>query len=191
MKIKPLAQLNFDDEGENTVEVVNAPIIETVEATEASITQKIWEYVKLHPGCSVPEIAAGVDSADSAGVSTRLNQLMRRGMITRSINPATNKYMNHATTDEYVSMSKEDRLVRMREGRAAWVKQQQTRRAKLEAKAKAKMEKYMRVPTPEAAPAPVVVPETAPLADVDLFVSRLTVADARNLYDALKRVFFS
>jgi len=195
MKIKPLAALDFDDDGDNTVEVVNAPTTETTETTEASITRKIWDYVKLHPGCSVHEITHNVPSADPAGVSTRLNQLMRRGLITRSISPVTGKHVNHVATDEYVSMSKEDRMTRMREGRAAWVKQQQTRKAKREAKAKAKMDKYMRVPAPEAAPTPVPtpVPVAVPtsMSDVDLFVSQLTVGDARNLYDALKRVFFS
>ena len=184
MKIQPLTSLNFDDEGENTVEVVSAP---TTETTETSVTRQIWEFVKLHPGCSVKEIARDVPSVDAAGISTRLNQLMRRGMITRSINPVTGKHINHAAAAEFVSMSREDRMVRMKEGRAAWVKQQAVKKARRDAKAEAK----------KNAPAPIAPPVVAPaqiptdMSDVDVFVSRLTVADARNLYDALKRVFFS
>lgn len=181
MKIQPLTSLKFDDEGENTVEVVHTP------TTETSVTRQIWEFVKLHPGCSVKEIARDVPSVDAAGISTRLNQLMRRGMITRSISPVTGKHINHATAAEFVSMSREDRMVRMREGRAEWVKQQAAKRARREAKAEAK--KNAPAPSTPRAAAPTKVPTD--MSDVDVFVSRLTVADARNLYDALKRVFFS
>ena len=182
MKIQPLTSLNFDDEGENTVEVVEA------QASDTSVTRKIWEFVKLHPGCAVQEIARSVGGeVDPAGISTRLNQLMRRGLLSRSVSPATGKHVNFVATTEYTSMSREDRLVRMREGRTAWLKQQAIKKAKREAKAEAK----------KNAPAPITPPVAAPtkvptdISDVDVFVSRLTVADARNLYDALKRVFFS
>jgi predicted transcriptional regulator len=176
LKIQPLASLRFDDDGDNTVEVVETPADEVL---EPSVTRKIWDYIKTHPGCSLQEITHGVDSADPGGVSTRLNQLMRRGMITRSISAITGKHINHATTAEYVSMSREDRIVRMREGRAQWV----AHRAKKAAKAKAKKDKHVPVPAPATAPTPTDI------SDVDVFVSRLTVADARNLYLALKRVF--
>jgi len=187
MKIQPLTSLNFDDEGENTVEVV-------AEEGKPSHTRDIWEYIKQHPGCNTAEITQQLPNIDNAGVSTRLNQLMRRGLITRSFNPVTGKQVNHVSATEFTSMSREDRMVRMREGRAAWVRQHAAKKARREAKAAAKQAKQ--APTPDTvvahatAPAPAA-PANTDMSDVDMFVSRLTVADARNLYEALKRVFLS
>ena len=113
-------------------------------------------------------------------ISTRLNQMRHRGLITYSPSPTTGKRVNHVAGDAFTSVSHEERLARMKIGRAQWLAQKAAKNEKQTYKKRAPVEIYNPVESIE----PV---EAAP--DVDLFVSKLTVAYALSLYKALGRVF--
>lgn len=182
MRIQPLTTLDFDDDADGHMTNVVEIVATRDEPLNISRTQQIWEVVKLHPGCSISEIQMMVPKLARADISTRLNQMRHRGLITYSPSPTTGKRVHHVAGDTFTSVSREERLARMKVGRAQWLAERAAKNEKRTYKKRAPVETYNPVE-------PIEPVEAAPVDDVDLFVSKLTVAYALSLYKALGRVF--
>lgn len=164
-----LNNLNFDDDVGTqqtvTVETSDKPI---------SVMQQLWEFVHVNPGLTSAQISKQMGMGDQPGISTRLNQLLKANKLMRTKKP-DESYRWFSIGDTYPRMDKSASL-------ALAVK---ARQEKLERKAKAKAKKAAKA---EAIPqVNVRVPPNA--WDVDAMLSRMSITQARGMYDALKKIF--
>lgn len=171
-KVLPKMKLNdltFDDD-------VGTQQTVTVETSDKSLSvmQQIWEFIHAHPGLTGGQIYKQMDGNTQAGISTRLNQLLKANKLMRTKKP-DESYRWFSIGDSYPRMDKSDSLVLA-------VK---ARKEKLERKAKAKAKRLAKVDaTPQLN---VRVPPNA--WDVDAMLSRMSITQARGMYDALKKIF--
>lgn len=164
-----LNNLNFDDD-------VGTQQTITVETSDKSLSvmQQIWEFVHVNPGLTAGQISKQMDGQTHTGISTRLNQLLKANKLMRTKKP-DESYRWFSIGDTYPRMDKSASL-------ALAVK---ARQEKLERKAKAKAKKAAKA---EATPqVNVRVPPNA--WDVDAMLSRMSITQARGMYDALKKIF--
>jgi hypothetical protein len=164
-----LNNLNFDDD----VGTQQTVTVETADKS-VSVMQQLWEFIHVNPGLTASEIYKQMDGQTHAGISTRLNQLLKVNKLMRTKKP-DESYRWFSIGDEYPSMDKRTSL-------ALAVKARQEKSAR-KAKAKAK-----RLAKADAAPqVNVRVPPNA--WDVDAMLSRMSITQARGMYDALKKIF--
>jgi hypothetical protein len=163
-----LNNLNFDDD-------VGTQQTVTVETSDKSLSvmQQIWEFVNVNPGLTAGQISKQMDGQTHTGISTRLNQLLKANKLMRTKKP-DESYRWFSIGDTYPRMDKSASL-------ALAVK---ARQEKLERKAKAKAKKVAKAAAPQvAAPAPTNT------WDVDMMLSKMSITQARGMYDALKKIF--
>ena len=163
-----LNNLNFDDD-------VGTQQTVTVETSDKSLSvmQQIWEFVNVNPGLTAGELYKRMDGQTHTGISTRLNQLLKANKLMRTKKP-DESYRWFSIGDTYPRMDKSASL-------ALAVK---ARQEKLERKAKAKAKKAAKAVAPQAA-----APTPTNTWDVDAMLSKMSITQARGMYDALKKIF--
>jgi hypothetical protein len=171
-KVLPKMKLNdltFDDD-------VGTQQTITVETSDKSLSvmQQIWEFIHVHPGLTAGQIYKKMDGQTLAGVSTRLNQLLKANKLMRTKKP-DESYRWFSIGDSYPRMDKS----------ASLALAAKARQEKLARKAKAKAK---RVAKADATPQvnAVAPPNTW---DVDVVLSKMSITQAREMYDALKKIF--
>jgi hypothetical protein len=171
-KVLPKMKLNdltFDDD-------VGTQQTITVETSDKSLSvmQQIWEFIHANPGLTAGQLYQQMDGQTHTGVSTRLNQLFKANKLMRTKKP-DESYRWFSIGDSYPRMDKAASL-------ALAVKARQENLAR---KAKTKAKKATKVvDTPQVN---VRVPPNA--WDVDAMLSRMSITQARAMYDALKKIF--
>ncbi len=163
-----LNNLNFDDD-------VGTQQTVTVETSDKSLSvmQQIWEFVHVNPGLTAGQISKQMDGQTHTGISTRLNQLLKANKLMRTKKP-DESYRWFSIGDTYPRMDKSASL-------ALAVK---ARQEKLARKAKAKAKKVAKAVAPQAA-----APTPTNTWDVDAMLSKMSITQARGMYDALKKIF--
>lgn len=167
-----LNDLNFDDDANATVEVVN-------EQAAANVTEAVWRYVRDNPGCTSAEIGRNVDGLNG-GVTTRIAQLKKKGYIR-----ATDDWPMKLYVDKpYAPLPKEARIENMMKAREKW----------LETKAnKPKIKKVRGRPRKEAtahkAPNSSSWSGPKPKESRVVDLNNMSIVEARKLYDELKQIF--
>ena len=161
-----LNNLNFDDD-------VGTQQTVTVETSDKSLSvmQQIWEFVHVNPGLTAGQISKQMDGQTHTGISTRLNQLLKANKLMRTKKP-DESYRWFSIGDTYPSMDK----------RASLALAVKARQEKLARKAKAK--KVAKAVAPQAA-----APTPTNTWDVDAMLSKMSITQARGMYDALKKIF--
>jgi predicted transcriptional regulator len=171
-KVLPKMKLNdltFDDD-------VGTQQTVTVETSDKSLSvmQQIWEFIHVNPGLTASEIYKQMDWQTYTGISTRLNQLLKVNKLMRTKKP-DESYRWFSIGDSYPIMDKRTSL-------ALAVKARQEKLAR-KAKAKAK-----RVAKADATPQ-VDVRAPTNTWDIDMMLSKMSITQARGMYDALKKIF--
>lgn len=163
-KMQQLNNLTFDDGPDASTEVV---VID--EDPPASETERIYRFVRDNPGSRSSVVAAGCPGIRADGVSTRLNQLSKRGLIKKEGRyPA----LYTVTGAPYVVMTEEMRVSNMLNARSQ----------------RKHLGRSKKKPAPEVQVAPVAAPTPAiQVTPVDL--NNLSIVEARKLYDELKQIF--
>lgn len=134
----------------------------TTEPVKVSQTEQLWQYIKDNPGSTAPEMFKAKAIADYKNIATRVNQLAKRGLLRQDINSHPMK--NYVVDETYPRVTLEDRLQRMQNARGTKPK---------------KIKKVKRVvqPVVETPKTPVNILDT------------MSVMQARELYDQLKKIF--
>ena len=171
-KVLPKMKLNdltFDDD-------VGTQQTVTVETSDKSLSgmQQIWEFIHVNPGLTASEIYKQMDWQTYTGISTRLNQLLKANKLMRTKKP-DESYRWFSIGDSYPIMDKRTSL-------ALAVK---ARQEKLARKAKAKAN---RVAKADATPQ-VDVRAPTNTWDIDMMLSKMSITQAKGMYDALKKIF--
>jgi len=134
----------------------------TTEDTKISQTELLWQYIKDNPGSTAPGMFKARVIDDYKNIATRVNQLAKRGLLRQDINSHPMK--NYVVDETYPRVTLEDRLQRMQNARGTKPK---------------KIKKVKRVvqPVVETPKTPVNILDT------------MSVMQARELYDQLKKIF--
>ncbi len=174
-KVLPnMSNLKFDDPG-GEQEV----IVETA-SQNTSVAKSIWEYVKAHPNQTLAPIVKAFPDIERTGISTRLTQMRKRGNIIAT--PSAKGFLYSVSSDTYSALSRTEALAKAQEARQAKRKQRQIR-----AHVKAAKSKAMKPTAP--APKAVARPEATPRTSVASLLDTMSIVQARELYDQLKKIF--
>jgi hypothetical protein len=167
-----LNNLKFDDTPGEEPEVVYSAGMQTPNASKA-----LWEYVKANPNQLLVDIVKSFTSLDKAGISARLVQMRHRGNI---IATASNMGLRYKVAhDTYRAMTYAESLAKAHAAKAA---------AKA-AKAAAKAAKKTPAPKTVTKKAPVDKTEVTPSLNVTSLLDTMSIVQARELYDQLKKIF--
>jgi hypothetical protein len=187
-KMQSLTQLNFDDPDQPEIPV--AP-------EKLTNNELIFAWVKQHPASYVKDVCiAFAGKIDYDSVQSQVHALAARGILHKVVCSSTGKLMYSAAMEAYPRSPRMKAIAKMNEARTALGKEELARRiseghkANRQAEAEKKLEptkkkvilikRRVDTPEPEAAPAVQVTP-------VDL--NKLSIVQARKLYDELKQIF--
>lgn len=183
-KMQSLTKLNFDDPEQPEVPITSAA------PEKVSNNERIFNWVKDHPASTSTDVVQAFDGyIQGSSVVSQLYTLAERKLLHKVKSSATGKYMYSAAVDKYPANLRAAAVAKMQEARAKISKEEMARRISEGHKAsvqKAEPPKRKIVlikrrttePTPE--PAVQVTP-------VDL--NKLSIVQARKLYDELKQIF--
>lgn len=166
-KIGTLDNLKFDDDPQDRAE----PAV-VVEEEGKSQRRLIWEWLKDHPGSTNRQIAEGSGQTKKF-VATAMHHFHRKGVVSRKM--IGDLYHFTATTDKYPAMSNAERA------RVMLAARKYNSKTKPKAAKKARVTQDAPVSTPQA-PLPVVN-------SIDDILNHLSVVQARELYDKLRKIF--
>lgn len=174
-KVLPnMNNLKFDDPGEE-----QEVIVETAPQT-TNITKSLWEYIKAHPNQTLAPIVKAFPNLERTGISTRLTQMRKRGNLIAT--PSNQGFLYSVSSDTYSALSNAEAIEKANEARRAKLKQREIR-----AKIKAAKSKAMKPTAP--APKAVARPEVTPRTSVASLLDTMSIVQARELYDQLKKIF--
>lgn len=134
----------------------------TTEDTKISQTELLWQYIKNNPGSTAPEMMKAQVIDDYKNTATRVNQLAKRGLLRQDIN--SHPIKNYVVDDKYPRVTLEERLQRMQAAKGNKAK---------------KVKKVKRVVQPSV---------TTPKQSGNI-LDTMSVIQARELYDQLKKIF--
>lgn len=169
-ELMKLENLKFDDD----VGSEPAPIT----TDKVNISKLIWDTIKANPNKTSSEVADLMNNGDMSGISTRLKQMVDRGVLTRSKNGGY--WMYTAVGDTYPAFSREESLAKAVAVRA----EKKVKRAK----AREYYQKYKSMKEVAVAPA---VPDTSLTKNpnAEQLVNSMSVGLAKAVYLELKKVF--
>lgn len=171
-ELMKLENLKFDDD----VSSEPAPITES----KSNISKLIWDTIKANPNKTSSEIADLMNNGDMSGISTRLKQMVDRGVLARSKDGGY--WMYTAVGDTYPAFSREEALAKAVAVRA----EKKVKRAK----AREYYQKYKTMKEVAVAP---VVPDTSLTKNpnAEQLVNSMSLGLAKAVYLELKKVFGS
>lgn len=170
-----LNNIRFDDDEDPMP--ANAPaVVVDDQGVMFNATHAAFEYIKSHPNST----SAAVSKHLGREVSARIHVMYNRGQLDRVLRNGVYHY--YAAAPTYEVTSREDRVRQMHEARRAKVEARRARKAKKAEKAQAQAQALQQ---PKAAPQPQ--PQT-PM-QVDDFLEKLTIVQARAIYNRLAELF--
>lgn len=165
---KVLTQAHFDDEPNEPAPTANRKFIKG----------KIFDYVKANPVSSYTEIAEGLGCQDLARVASTLKSMIDEKILVRS--KPNGIYCYTTAVNEYTEFDRMTSLQKAIEARVNKIKTKQ---------AKKRLAPVTKATAPRK-PASVPLPNnTKFVATVPQLLSTLSVVQARELYDELKKIF--
>jgi predicted transcriptional regulator len=173
-----LDSLKFDDDvGAQDVQV------QVDEDNKVNYTSMVYHFIKTHPGCLASDVVAGCNLLRD-GASTRITQLISRGLLKHVFDASFSARRYYVTDKPYQALTKEEKIKRLQEARAASLETMKRKREEKLAKTKAK-----RGRPPKSAAKPVVNVEPTFQQSTTAFINSLSVLQAREVYDQLKKIF--
>ena len=157
-----LSNMAFDDEGE--------AVQQQPEARGRSVSRTLWLHVRDNPG------ATSVSANEATGIETSstsslLSQMYTKGVLTRTRPSDGGPYQYTVVDPNYVPLSKAEALARAITAKA---------KGKPKAKTKAKAPVEATLPLPPNVRFSASIPE---------LLDTMSVVQAREMYDALKKIF--
>jgi len=178
-ELMKLDNLTFDDD----VGSEPAPIT----PDKVNVSKLIWDTIKAYPNKTSVELASLVNSGDMTGISTRLKQMLDRGVLSRSKN-ANGKFVYQAVGDSYPAFNRQEALAKAHIARAEY----RIKRAKqLEYSAKYQAKKKAQAEKKAQATAALPIPSTSLSSNssAEQLVNSMSVGMAKAVYLELKKVF--
>lgn len=186
-KMQSLTNLNFDD-----------PEQPEVPATPEKLTNNelIFNWVKEHPASYVKEICTAVaDDINYDSVQSQVHALSTRGILHKAKCSTTGKFIYSAAVDAYPRNARTEAINKMNEARRKLGKDEMARRIseghkankKVEAEKQLEPTKRKVVLIKRRVNPPTEVAPTVQVTPVDL--NKLSIVQARKLYDELKQIF--
>lgn len=169
-ELMKLENLTFDDD------VTNAP--SPITTDKINVSKEIWDTIKANPNSSSIQIANAVSNGDMTGISTRLKQMLDRGILSRS-KGANDMYLYQVVGDAYPTFNRQEALAKAHAARLE-KKTKRDKQRQYNAKYKAKLK----------AEAPAI-PATSSVSfsDAEQLVNSMSVGLAKAVYLELKKVF--
>ena len=169
-ELMKLDNLKFDDD------VADAP--SPITTDKINVSKEIWDTIKANPNSSSIQIANAVSNGDMTGISTRLKQMLDRGILSRSKHES-GMYMYQVVGDAYPTFNRQEALAKAHAARLE-KKTKRDKQREYNAKYKAKLK--------AVAPA---IPATSSVSfsDAEQLVNSMSVGLAKAVYIELKKVF--
>lgn len=170
-ELMKLDNLQFDDD------VTASPIT----PTKTNVSKLIWDTIKSYPNKTSLELASLVNNGDMTGISTRLKQMLDRGVLSRS-KDANGTFIYQAVGESYPAFNRQEALAKAHVARV----QYRIKRAKqLEYSAKYQAKKKAQ------ATAALPIPSTSLTSNpsAEQLVNSMSVGMAKAVYLELKKVF--
>lgn len=165
-----LENLKFDDD----VGSEPAPIMEPV----TNVSKLIWDTVKANPNITSVEVANRMNNGDMKGVSTRLKQMIDRGVLART--SASGYWTYTAVGDSYPAFSRVDAMAK---AQAVRLEKKIKRQKQKEYNARYKAKK-------QTVEAPALSPTSlSKNPNAEQLVNSMSVGLAKAVYLELKKVF--
>lgn len=164
-----LNDLKFDDD----VTTESSPIMQPT----TNVTQKLWETVKANPNITSIQIAQLAMGGNPEGVTTRLIQMIKRNLMSRT--EADGLYRYTVVGDAYPALNRMEVIAKAQAARAE-KKAKREKQREYYAKSKAKLK----------AEAPDIPPTSlSSNPSAEQLVNSMSVGMAKAVYLELKRVF--
>lgn len=184
-KMQSLTNLTFDDPDQ------------PMEPAVLTNNELIFNWVKEHPASYAKDICtAFADEINYDSVQSQVHALAARGIFHKVKCSSTGKFMYSAAMDAYPRSARMDSIAKMNEARNKLGKDEMARRISEGHKASKKVEAEKQL---EPTKRKVVMikrrmntwdPETTPAVQVTpVDLNKLSIVQARKLYDELKQIF--
>jgi hypothetical protein len=172
-ELMKLDNLTFDDD------VTASPIT----PTKINVSREIWDTIKATPNISSIQLAGMVSNGDMTGISTRLKQMLDRGILSRS-KSELGMYVYQVVGDSYPTFNRQDALAKAQAARQANKAKREKQRkynAKYNAKKKADVVEVAALPIPSTS--------LTRNPSAEQLVNSMSVGMAKAVYLELKKVF--
>lgn len=169
-ELMKLENLTFDDD------VADAP--SPITTDKINVSKEIWGAIKATPNISSIQIANAVSNGDMTGISTRLKQMLDRGILSRSRSDS-GMYVYQAVGDAYPTFNRQEALAKAHAARLE-KKTKRDKQRQYNAKYKAKLKA-------EAPAIPATSLSSSP--NAEQLVNSMSVGMAKAVYLELKKVF--
>ena len=171
-ELMKLDNLKFDDD----VSGEPSPIT----TDKINVSKLMWDTVKAHPNKNSQQIANIMNNGDMTGVSTRLKQMLDRGVLART--KLDGYWVYTAVGDEYPAFSKTEAIAK---AQAVRLEKKLKRDKQKEYNAKYRAKKQIKVDKPQAIPATSLTSNPS----AEQLVNSMSVGMAKAVYLELKKVF--
>jgi hypothetical protein len=170
-----LNDLKFDDD------VADAPSPITTDKT--NVSKQIWDAIKATPDISSIQVANAVNNGDMTGISTRLKQMLDRGILSRSRSDS-GMYVYQAVGDAYPTFNRHEALAK---AHASRMEKKAKRDKQRQYNAKYKAKKQITLSTA----GPLAIPPTSLTSspNAEQLVNSMSIGLAKAVYLELKKVF--
>lgn len=184
-KLTELDNLAFDDDPQQQAQ--------PQQTTSAAVTNQekskrhiYWEWLRDHPSSTAREMAEALD-VSVPDMATIVHTFYERGLVDRRNRGGV--YTYHTAVDKYPVLDTAERVRRMTEARKANLEARKANKSK--APRKAKVSKPTDIHILEERKAALRGPEPLRIVSgsVDEILNRLTLTQARDLYDRLRKIF--
>ena len=174
-ELMKLENLTFDDD------VADAPSPITTDKT--NVSREIWDAIKATPDISSVQVANAVNNGDMTGISTRLKQMLDRGILSRSKSDS-GMYVYQAVGDVYPTFNRHEALAKAHAVRLE-KKAKRDKQRQYTAKYKAKKQAVL------STAGPLAIPPTSLTSNpsAEQLVNSMSVGLAKAVYLELKKVF--
>jgi hypothetical protein len=187
-KMQSLTNLTFDDPEQPLVPITSEKLTNN---------ELIFNWVKEHPASYVKDICtAFADDINYDSVQSQVHALSARGILHKAKCSSTGKFMYSAAVDTYPRSARMDAVAKMKEARAKLGKEEIARRiseghkASKHAEAEKQLEPVKRKVVMIKRRMDTWNPETTPAVQVTpVDLNKLSIVQARKLYDELKQIF--
>ena len=174
-ELMKLNDLKFDDD------VTDAPSPITTDKT--NVSKQIWDAIKANPNSSSIQIANAVSNGDMTGISTRLKQMLDRGILSRSKHES-GMYMYQVVGDAYPTFNRQEALAKAHAARLE-KKTKRDKQRQYNIKYKAKKQAVL------STAGPLAIPPTSLTSspNAEQLVNSMSIGLAKAVYLELKKVF--
>ena len=150
-----------------------------------SFGERVHDYVKAHPYCTIAEVKSALDSNDTQSTASTLKTLYDRGIVNREEKPVRN-YPGFGRRTQWEYYSTSDSYETKNQG--YWKPKNVVKRGRPIGSVNKPKELIIETPTPEL-PRMKQFIEPERSFNPEMFVQDLSLKDARAVYEVLKGYF--